>query len=380
MFHRAIKLLAALSLVACAFSTFMWIRSTWKIDSLHWNYGSRESLIVSDRHSIQMQVYSEIGPKSDGAGWLMVSLTGSAMRDMVPDYRDTPLQHGWFGIRHLVSAYDTSTTNNTPVRHMQLRIIIFPWLLVVALTAIAPAMHCLLRWRNRAAPRSNISHRRRFHRAVIAVSLAACALVVFFWIRSFTFDLFEGRFVADRTYSFAGSQRTGAFVFSLEDDPRSYRASADARRGQSLFSESPDEGLLPPRPGITDCWTLSADYNWYPFGTNQDDVHQCMLPGAPQPFPGFSYRSERRYPQLAGSLFGGPTGNDTSVPPTITRTAMIPYWFIFALTLALPVKAGIGWLYDGWRGKRRRNRGLCQNCGFDLRASAGRCPECGVQR
>ncbi len=55
----------------------------------------------------------------------------------------------------------------------------------------------------------------------------------------------------------------------------------------------------------------------------------------------------------------------------------IPYWFITVLCLPLPLIA-----FRRWRRKRRIERekreGLCHVCGYDLRASVDRCPECGT--
>lgn len=58
-----------------------------------------------------------------------------------------------------------------------------------------------------------------------------------------------------------------------------------------------------------------------------------------------------------------------------TRTITIDYWLLATVSAILPLV----WIIRAWR--RRRNRfgpGMCENCGYDLRASAGRCPECGM--
>jgi hypothetical protein len=53
----------------------------------------------------------------------------------------------------------------------------------------------------------------------------------------------------------------------------------------------------------------------------------------------------------------------------------IPYWFICCASLALPVgRASVRTL----RRLRSRNAGLCRVCGYDLRATPARCPECGT--
>ena len=60
-----------------------------------------------------------------------------------------------------------------------------------------------------------------------------------------------------------------------------------------------------------------------------------------------------------------------------SRTAGVPAWPGVVVTLALPA----AWLMVEHRRRRARTRarsGLCVACGYDLRASTGRCPECGT--
>jgi hypothetical protein len=57
-----------------------------------------------------------------------------------------------------------------------------------------------------------------------------------------------------------------------------------------------------------------------------------------------------------------------------TRDVFIAYWLLLLPTLPLPVIAIV-------RHRRRRQRetsNLCPTCGYDLRATPDRCPECGA--
>ena len=53
---------------------------------------------------------------------------------------------------------------------------------------------------------------------------------------------------------------------------------------------------------------------------------------------------------------------------------MVPHWFAALVFAALPAR----WLLFQHRQRTRRRLGLCQNCGYDLRTTPDRCPECGA--
>lgn len=53
--------------------------------------------------------------------------------------------------------------------------------------------------------------------------------------------------------------------------------------------------------------------------------------------------------------------------------AGVPYWFVVGLSLVLPA-ARLGRVFA-----RRTAQGLCPACGYDLRATPERCPECGTR-
>lgn len=64
--------------------------------------------------------------------------------------------------------------------------------------------------------------------------------------------------------------------------------------------------------------------------------------------------------------------------PRPPARVVVPHWFVGGV-LAVPAVTMIG---VAWLARRRwavrRKRGLCAACGYDLRATPGRCPECGA--
>ena len=83
---------------------------------------------------------------------------------------------------------------------------------------------------------------------------------------------------------------------------------------------------------------------------------------------------------LTGSL--GPLrwgGYDWNEPSFIGRRryASFPCWAVVMATGAMPAWSVIAWTCRSAIRRRRRRAGQCPDCGYDLRATHDRCPECG---
>jgi hypothetical protein len=57
---------------------------------------------------------------------------------------------------------------------------------------------------------------------------------------------------------------------------------------------------------------------------------------------------------------------------------VITFWFLVCLLMLLPATTAMRVFVRMLRIKRRSRRGLCLACGYDLRESNERCPECGA--
>jgi hypothetical protein len=83
-------------------------------------------------------------------------------------------------------------------------------------------------------------------------------------------------------------------------------------------------------------------------------------------------------PQDRLVLHGAPMAHMHWSAPTPRR---VVYWLRFSNWIALCMPLPLAWLsirVARWtRTRRRQRRGLCPDCGYDLRATPGRCPECG---
>jgi hypothetical protein len=59
------------------------------------------------------------------------------------------------------------------------------------------------------------------------------------------------------------------------------------------------------------------------------------------------------------------------------RLLRVPHWYVVGLTAILPACA-LGPVFRRYRSWRRRRAGFCPSCGYDMSATPGRCPECGM--
>jgi hypothetical protein len=73
-----------------------------------------------------------------------------------------------------------------------------------------------------------------------------------------------------------------------------------------------------------------------------------------------------------------PPGNFTasSVGPYIAREKLVsvPHWLLALILAILPAR----WLLLLWRRRHNSPKHACPTCGYDLRATPERCPECGL--
>ncbi|HEY2588940.1 MAG TPA: hypothetical protein VGI81_24565 [Tepidisphaeraceae bacterium] len=81
----------------------------------------------------------------------------------------------------------------------------------------------------------------------------------------------------------------------------------------------------------------------------------------------FKYRSDTTFVPRIGSF----------PPSRLTQRAFdVPYWTIMCAAF-IPVGAAVMFLLRRWARRRKLKSGHCPQCGYDLRATPTRCPECG---
>jgi hypothetical protein len=190
------------------------------------------------------------------------------------------------------------------------------------------------------------------------LSLVLCVATVGLWVRSCSID--DGWVARPATDRYIGMRSVGGNLelsWRIQDgDAAKYPwrfgrgdfdmdMAAAPRDVQQLTIRSASPGTAPPRP----FWLGNIGF--------ESSSYLLALPTHHWPLPHLHLLN------YSGALWRG-------------NRLFVPHWLLAGILLALP-----GW--RGIRGARRRRRsgrsaGRCSACGYDLRATPDRCPECGA--
>jgi hypothetical protein len=192
--------------------------------------------------------------------------------------------------------------------------------------------------------------KQRLLNVLVGVSLVLCVAAAVLWVRSYDIgELFEYVKLGsvDRTFSvYLLSGATGNIHFFRTQ--WSFKKPGLAEKFALSDSELFHEGFHFYSSGPLSKTTFSLPYAWH--------------------FLGFGFQGWR--PQLDPADLSIEAGSQF----VSELDLQIPDWFIVLLTASLPAIAV-------WFRLKRRSRSrkcLCLVCGYDLRATPNRCPECGT--
>ncbi len=93
--------------------------------------------------------------------------------------------------------------------------------------------------------------------------------------------------------------------------------------------------------------------------------------GRPGARAGWSWEVEDCFFVAGRKLANGPSG------PVILSALLVRYWAAATVLTLLATPLWLATLLRLRRARHRRRNGLCALCGYDLRGSPSRCPECG---
>jgi hypothetical protein len=184
----------------------------------------------------------------------------------------------------------------------------------------------------------------RFRAFTAAVSAILCMLTIWAWVTSYNASHFIG-----------GKSFASAAKLAAENDIGITSANGALTLGQkhTVWGTS----ITRPTQGDNTCplwWTRQS--------------RQVLRNGAcleePAADLGLTHFAGRHFSRHSGTSLGNQS--ETSLT--------LPHWLVILLLATAP----LAWIGGFWRDRRRYPKGHCTRCGYDLRASTDRCPECGL--
>jgi hypothetical protein len=163
---------------------------------------------------------------------------------------------------------------------------------------------------------------------------------------------------------------------------RSYRVSDSIYRSR-WWSEGPEHN--------ESAWWLIAGRGRVEIGHRRQQIFQALLSDdsflklasftesfwkqtSPAGVAGTPFQPEGFFQRLGFRYVDEPNLPSSVTPNNYYREWNAPLWSLLLLCAPLPVVR----LGSALRRRRARGRGLCPACGYDLRATPERCPECGT--
>ena len=193
------------------------------------------------------------------------------------------------------------------------------------------------------------------------VLLIACVVTLVAWVRSY--------WVIDE-WSMANDDGQVFAVLSYQGAVHHTRAGGNsAPRRWSYDSHDVPDGAT-----WAHLYTTPGYLAWQRFGFVRVQRAKPLVAGQVMPFgtPPGATNTAVAWAGQAGF------GSRQSVTPWLIMAPydawVVPYWALAVVTGVVPAM----WVLWFVRRVVRRRRGLCVRCGYDLRASTDRCPECGT--
>ena len=239
--------------------------------------------------------------------------------------------------------------------------------------------------------------RRHFLNILTFALLLPCAGVAALWVRGvgmLTDDVLTFR----GSWSYAAGPRAKFLNVSSGDD--GVRLSAFCKVVPSI---GPRERCIYPMPEVPPPPeppgpSIPGYKGTRPMNADEEAAYDAKMGAAYQARPWLRHHAFPPTPQTKRSTmpagatfirrlgFAGPwsfhhiaqDSDSTSPGAYLEHRVLVPYWFLMTLAGGLPAVRGAAWLWRSGRGRLARRAGRCASCGYDLRATPDRCPECGA--